>query len=85
MTIKTENTTLITLAEIARAENVKPAYVRRLARVHEHFAEYPNHNWFWDTAIESDVKSIDVVKSLAKSLVKTPTKKTATKKRVVKK
>ena len=76
MTVKTEKTTLITLPEIARKHNVRPAYVRRLARKHDHFKSYDHHNWFWDTKNKTDQKSIAVVNELAKSLaVKKPTVK----------
>ncbi len=86
MTIKTEKTTLITLPQIARKHNVRPAYVRRLARKHDHFKSYENHNWFWDTKNKTDQKSILVVNELAKSLtVKKPAVKQQPKKSVAKK
>lgn len=81
MTIKTENTTIVTLPEIAREHNVRPAYVRRLARKHEHFSGYEHHNWFWDTTNKPDAKSIAVIHELAISLMvkKTTDKPTAKK------
>ena len=81
MTVKTEKTSLITLPQIARKHNVKPAYVRRLARKHDHFKSYDQHNWFWDTKNKTDQKSIAVVNELAKSLtVKKQPKKPVAKK-----